>query len=85
MRLEDKLALIAGGARGIGRAIAERYVIYCATKAAVISITQSMALELIKHRINVNAIRGASVFLASPDSDYIVARTPNVDGGNWMS
>ncbi|MFQ5970820.1 MAG: L-iditol 2-dehydrogenase [Alphaproteobacteria bacterium] len=29
---------------------------YCAAKAAVISITQSAALELIKNRINVNAI-----------------------------
>lgn len=30
--------------------------VYCASKAAVISITQSAALALIKHRINVNAI-----------------------------
>ena len=30
--------------------------IYCSTKAAVISITQSLGLELIKHGINVNAI-----------------------------
>ncbi len=30
--------------------------IYCATKAAVISLTQSAGLNLIKHRINVNAI-----------------------------
>lgn len=30
--------------------------IYCATKAAVISLTQSAALDLIKHRINVNGI-----------------------------
>jgi NAD(P)-dependent dehydrogenase (short-subunit alcohol dehydrogenase family) len=30
--------------------------VYCASKAAVISITQSLGLELIKHRINVNAI-----------------------------
>jgi D-sorbitol dehydrogenase (acceptor) len=105
---------------------------YCATKAAVISLTQSMALELIKYKINVNAIApgvidtpmwdvvdslfakyenrpigekkrlvgeavpygrmgvpeditGAAVFLASSDSDYILAQTLNVDGGNWMS
>ncbi|SDA94214.1 L-iditol 2-dehydrogenase [Mesorhizobium qingshengii] len=30
--------------------------VYCATKAAVISLTQSAGLGLIKHRINVNAI-----------------------------
>lgn len=115
-----------------GRRGEARVAVYCATKAAVISITQSMALELIKHRINVNAIApgvidtpmwdqvdalfakyenrpigekkrlvgeavpygrmgtpeditGAALFLASPDSDYIVAQTLNVDGGNWMS
>ena len=30
--------------------------VYCASKAAVISLTQSMGLELIRHRINVNGI-----------------------------
>jgi D-sorbitol dehydrogenase (acceptor) len=30
--------------------------IYCATKAAVISLTQSAGLDLIKYRINVNGI-----------------------------
>lgn len=30
--------------------------VYCASKAAVISLTQSAALNLIKHRINVNGI-----------------------------
>jgi D-sorbitol dehydrogenase (acceptor) len=30
--------------------------VYCATKAAVVSLTQSAGLDLIRHRINVNAI-----------------------------
>jgi NAD(P)-dependent dehydrogenase (short-subunit alcohol dehydrogenase family) len=106
--------------------------VYCATKAAVISLTQSAGLNLIKHRINVNAIApgvvdgehwdgvdalfakhenrplgekkrlvgaevpygrmgtaedltGMAIFLASAESDYVVAQTYNVDGGNWMS
>ena len=106
--------------------------LYCASKAAIISATQSAGLALIKHGINVNAIApgvvdgehwdgvdahfakweglppgekkrqvaaavpigrmarpedlaGMAVFLASSESDYIVAQTYNVDGGNWMS
>ena len=106
--------------------------IYCASKAAVISVTQSAGLALIKHKINVNGIApgvvdtpmwdkvdglfakyeglaigekkkavgqavpfgrmglpedlvGAAIFLASAESDYVVAQTLNVDGGNWMS
>ncbi len=106
--------------------------LYCASKAAMISATQSAALALVKHGINVNAIApgvvdgehwdqvdaafakweglapgqkkaavakevpigrfagaediaGLAVFLASSDSDYILAQTYNVDGGNWMS
>lgn len=106
--------------------------VYCATKAAVISLTQSAGLNLIEHGINVNAIApgvvdgdhwdgvdalfakyenlprgekkrqvgaavpfgrmatpadltGIAIFLATPDADYIVSQTYNVDGGNWMS
>ena len=106
--------------------------VYCATKAAVISLTQSAALNLIEHGINVNAIApgvvdgehwdgvdaffaryegkapgqkkaevgasvpygrmgraedltGMAVFLASDESDYVVAQCYNVDGGQWMS
>jgi D-sorbitol dehydrogenase (acceptor) len=106
--------------------------VYCASKAAVISLTQSAGLDLIRHGINVNAIApgvvdgehwdgvdaffakyenkprgqkkkevgeavpygrmgtagdltGMAIFLASPEADYIVAQTYNVDGGQWMS
>ncbi len=106
--------------------------VYCASKAAVISLTQSAGLALIRHRINVNAIApgvvdtpmwdqvdalfarhenlpigekkrrvglavpygrmgrpedltGMAVFLAGDDSEYVVAQTYNVDGGNWTS
>jgi galactitol 2-dehydrogenase len=106
--------------------------VYCASKAAVISLTQSAGLALIKHKINVNGISpgvvdtpmwdvvdglfakyenrplgekkrlvgegvpygrmglpedhvGCAIFLASSESDYVVAQTFNVDGGQWMS
>jgi D-sorbitol dehydrogenase (acceptor) len=106
--------------------------VYCASKAAVISLTQSAGLGLIRHGINVNGISpgvvdtpmwdevdalfaryeglpkgekkrrvgegvpfgrmgrpedhvGCAVFLASGESDYVVAQTYNVDGGQWMS
>ncbi len=39
-----------------GRRGEANVAVYCATKAAVISITQSCGLELIKHGINVNGI-----------------------------
>ncbi|WP_417768386.1 L-iditol 2-dehydrogenase [Stappia sp.] len=106
--------------------------VYCASKAAVISLTQSAGLDLIRHGINVNAIApgvvdgehwegvdalfaryegrppgekkrlvgeavpfgrmgtaedltGMAIFLAGPESAYVVAQTYNVDGGNWMN
>ena len=106
--------------------------VYCATKAAVISLTQSAGLNLIQHGINVNAIApgvvegehwdgvdavfakwegrplgekkrlvaeavpagrmgtaedltGMAIYLASAESDYVVAQTFGVDGGNWMA
>ena len=105
---------------------------YCATKAAIISLTQSAGLYLAAKGINVNAIApgvvdgehwegvdakfaeaenkpkgqkkrevgaavpfgrmgtaedliGMAVFLASSESDYVVAQCYGVDGGNWMA
>lgn len=57
-------SMIAGGKGGriinmasqAGRRGEPLVAVYCATKAAVISLTQSAGLDLIKHRINVNAI-----------------------------
>jgi NAD(P)-dependent dehydrogenase (short-subunit alcohol dehydrogenase family) len=34
----------------------DKVAVYCASKAAVISLTQRADLDLIKHGINVNAI-----------------------------
>jgi D-sorbitol dehydrogenase (acceptor) len=115
-----------------GRRGEANVAVYCATKAAVISLTQSAGLDLIKYGINVNAIApgvvdgehwdgvdalfakyekrpagekkrlvgeavpfgrmgrpedlvGMAIFLAGAESEYIVAQTYNVDGGNWMS
>jgi NAD(P)-dependent dehydrogenase (short-subunit alcohol dehydrogenase family) len=57
-------SMIAGGKGGkiinmasqAGRRGEALVAVYCATKAAVISLTQSAGLDLIKHRINVNGI-----------------------------
>lgn len=56
--------MIASGTRGqiinmasqAGRRGEALVAVYCASKAAVISLTQSAGLDLIKHGINVNAI-----------------------------
>ena len=48
-----KIIIISSGAGKRGMA---RYAAYCASKFALIGFTQSLALELAPHRINVNAI-----------------------------
>ena len=132
MKAHGKGGKIINFASQAGRRGEPLVAVYCATKAAVISITQSAGLALIKHGINVNGIApgvvdtpmwdvvdalfakyegrpigekkrlvgegvpfgrmgkpedhvGCAVFLASPESDYVVAQTYNVDGGQWMS
>lgn len=52
--------------------------VYCASKAAVISITQSAGLDLIKHRINVNGIAPGVVDTPMWDKvDALFARHEN--------
>ncbi|MHC2457098.1 NAD(P)-dependent dehydrogenase (short-subunit alcohol dehydrogenase family) [Rhizobium leguminosarum] len=61
------------GRRGEGPAVA-----YCASKAAVISITQSCALELIRYGINVNAI--APGVVDTPMWDVVDAKLGGREG-----
>ena len=132
MQRRGKGGKIINFASQAGRRGEPLVAVYCASKAAVISITQSAGLGLIKHGINVNGIApgvvdtpmwdvvdrqfahyenrpigekrrlvgegvpfgrmgkpedlvGCAVFLASAESDYVVAQTFNVDGGQWLS
>jgi galactitol 2-dehydrogenase len=132
MIAQDRPGRIINMASQAGRRGEALVAVYCASKAAVISLTQSAGLNLIRHRINVNAIApgvvdgehwdgvdalfaqyenrprgekkrlvgaevpfgrmgtandlvGMAIFLAGPESEYVVAQTYNVDGGNWMS
>ncbi|TIO53440.1 MAG: SDR family NAD(P)-dependent oxidoreductase, partial [Mesorhizobium sp.] len=56
--------------------------VYCATKAAVISITQSAGLALIKHGINVNGIAPGVVDTPMWDQvDALFARYENLPIG----
>jgi len=56
MKRRGKGGVIINFASQAGRRGEPNVTIYCSTKAAVISVTQSMALELAKDNIRVNAI-----------------------------
>jgi len=45
------------------------FAVYCATKAAIIMLTKSLALELAPHNINVNAIGPGNT--ATPINEYV--------------
>jgi NAD(P)-dependent dehydrogenase (short-subunit alcohol dehydrogenase family) len=70
-----KIINIASQAGRRGEALVS---VYCATKAAVISLTQSAGLDLIKYRINVNGIAPGVVDTAMWDRvDALFARYEN--------
>lgn len=124
--------VIVNTASQAGRRGEAHSAIYAATKATVISLSQSAALALVDKGIRVNAIApgvvdtpmwasvdafyarqdgiplgektrqvragipygrlaapeeiaAAALFLASPDAEYIIGQTLNVDGGNVLS
>ncbi|MGR3513437.1 MAG: L-iditol 2-dehydrogenase [Paracoccaceae bacterium] len=56
MKARGKGGAIINFSSQAGRRGEPNIIIYCSTKAAVISVTQSMAIELAPHNIRVNAI-----------------------------
>ena len=78
MKLKDKVALITGGGRGIGKAVALAYAnfaAYAASKWGVEGFTQTLAAEVRSHKIRVNSVEPGYVATkltgyrgASPDS-----------------
>ena len=71
MVAQDRGGKIINFASQAGRRGEALVAVYCASKAAVISITQSAALALIRHRINVNAI--APGVIDTPMWDHVDA------------
>ena len=69
--LEERGGLIINIASNAGKKGSPYNSAYCASKAAVIGLTQSLAAELAEHDIRVNAICPGNVF-TSMQFDYLV-------------
>jgi NAD(P)-dependent dehydrogenase (short-subunit alcohol dehydrogenase family) len=74
MKLENRVAIVTGGAHGIGLAIAKRYV----AEGAQVVIVARTPLGRIGDRDEIATI---AVFLASQDASYVNGQTIYADGG----
>ena len=79
LSLENKVALITGGSRGIGRAIAMEFA---ARGAAAVVNYNKPPEEVLK--IIQEAGGKAAAFLASDEAAYITGHVLGVDGGMAM-
>jgi NAD(P)-dependent dehydrogenase (short-subunit alcohol dehydrogenase family) len=71
MRLENKIAIVTGGSRGVGLAIARGFG---REDAQVIIASKNAALEQ-------QDIVRAAILLASDESNWMTGRALSIDGG----
>ena len=73
-RLTEKVALVTGGSRGIGAAIAKRLA------AGDWAVPQKAATALDRYG-KVDEIAAMVAFVAGPESSYVTGANLTVDGG----
>jgi 3-oxoacyl-[acyl-carrier protein] reductase len=87
-KLVEKVALVTGGSRGIGAAIAKRLAVDGASVAITYAKDASAASAVVKaiefgggKAIAIQADAANVTFVAGPESSYITGANLTVDGG----